>query len=777
MSRNEPRRLRTAAVRTFGRGSARQINRLSGPGLWRSLPVNEFGRSGAKLGALPAALLLLLGFFLCSVDLLRALDPHRQIDQYGHDSWTSQRGLPGEAVYQILQSGDGYLWMRTSAGLVRFDGARFVLMDAVIGNEPVNAICLNAEGDLLVRTTARTILYKDGTFRDYLPPMPLPDGGIRVLFESRRKQIFVGADDFIYLTGSHEIRLLQSHTGWIHSILEDGGGSVWIAGSNGVYRYKDGQLSTMSESGEYRSANAFSEDRQRNFWLGTNKGLYRMKVDGDSLELLPSKAISGQVNAILEDRQGNLWIGMNSGGVQRLDRGRVVSFNAIDGLTDNRVLALYEDREGSMWVGTSSGVDRFRDTKITPFTSKDGLRSDNTRSIIQTRDGGIYVFCDTGGLSRVDNGAIVDITRNAKDPTGGDAMFEAGDGALWIGADGLGLTRYKNQKFTIFPGGGHLAKTFISAIAEDNESLILTDSDSETLRFKDGKTYPFTIRGQNTPLTSPGNYTFTIYRDPSGTLWFGTVQGLFKFSANGSPRNARQKGIDFPVTSISDDHRGSLWLGGRVPGLTQFRIQDGRVTRYLKKDGLFDDYPSRALSDSEGNLWISTSNGIYMAVGKDLDDFAEGRISTVRTTVYGTADGMKTSEASAPNSQPGGWRTSDGRLWFTTVKGLAVIDPAHMLHNPLPPPVRIEQVVTDGVAHPGQQDLQIRPGMKSIEFRYTGLSFLVPDRVRFRYRLEGYDREWVDAGPRRVAYYTNLSPGQYRFRVIAANDDGVWNGR
>ena len=295
------------------------------------------------------------------------------------------------------------------------------------------------------------------------------------------------------------------------------------------------------------------------------------------------------------------------------------------------------------------------------------------------------------------------------------------------------------------------------------------------LRFKDGQVQPFTVRGQTTPLSTPGNFTFSIYRDHAGVLWFGTVKGLFRFAPGEDPMKSRQPGIDFPVTSISDDHRGSLWLGGRTPGLTRFRLTDGRVTHYRKKDGLFDDLLTRVLNDDQGNLWISTSSGIYMANRTDLDNFADGKVSTVRSVQYGTSDGMKSSEASLQTDQPAGWRASDGKLWFTTTKGLVVVDPNHIPQNEMIPPVVIESILVDDHLKPAGTDLQIAPGAGKIEFHYTALSLSIPERVRFKYQLQGYDRDWVDAGPRRVAYYTNLPPGKYSFRVIAANDDGVWN--
>ena len=723
---------------------------------------------------LRSAMLLFL-LVVTSTVALRALDPGRHIDQYGHDVWTSQHGLPGQAVYQILQSPDGYLWLRTSAGLVRFDGVRFVLMDEAVGSEPVKAIARSADGDLLLRTTSRTVLYKGGIFSDYRPPAPLPDGGIRAIFESRGHQVFVGADDFLYASSQDGIHLIQRGTAWVSSFLEKQDGTLWVGASNNLYSYRNGNLAIALRLGKDSGIAALIEDHQHTFWMGTSSGLYRLSAEGVLLGQVAAQATSGGVNQILQDRRDNLWIGTNASGLVRITGDQVSTFSFTEGLTDNRILALFEDREGSLWVGTASGLDRFRNTKITTYTAKEGLPSSDTKSVIQGTDRSMYVFCDGGGLAQIRDHQVTAITKfPGLGVVHGAALFESRDGSVWLGTFG-GLSRYKDGHVTVYKSDPRISKRYISAISEDEEGLIVTTAETLALRFQDGRTRPFTIRGRVTPLTSPGNYTFTIYREPSGTLWFGTVKGLFKFAPGAPPEKARQEGINFPVTSISDDGRGSLWLGGRTPGLTRFRMHDGQVTHYSKRDGLFDDYPSRALPDGEGNLWISTSNGIYRAGQKDLDDFAEGHISWVPTTVFGIADGMKTGEASMPTSQPGGATAADGKLWFTTVKGIVSIDPLHISSNPLSPPVVIESVLVDNRPLPLGEDLQVAPGYDKIEFHYTALSFLIPERVRFKYQLEGYDRDWVDAGSRRVAYYNNLPPGDYRFRITAANDDGVWN--
>jgi signal transduction histidine kinase/CheY-like chemotaxis protein/ligand-binding sensor domain-containing protein len=717
----------------------------------------------------------LLPLLLGSATTLLALDPSRHINQYGHDQWTSQHGLPGEAVYQILQSPDGYLWLRTSAGLVRFDGVRFVSMDEAVGTEPVRVIAKSADGDLLFRTDSRTLAYRSGAFAEYRPPGRLPEGGIRALFESREHRVFLGAEDFLYTVQQDGTHVLRNKTGWISAFLQDDKGTVWAGGEKDLYVYRDGKVTTAMTLGNARDVAALTQDSEHTIWVGSPSGLFRITNDKSALQSVASHETRGGVNQILDDQQGNLWVGTESAGLMRIRAGQISSFKFAQGLTDNKILSLFEDREGSIWVGTASGLDRFRDSKIKSFTVADGLPSDDVKSAIVAQDGSTYVFCDGGGLARIRDNQVTTVTQLAGLKSfHGSALFESRDGSIWLGTVG-GLTQIKSGKITNYKSDPHLSKAYISAISEDDEGLIVTTDDSLTLRVKDGITRPFTIRGKITPLSSTGVYTFTIYREPSGTLWFGTVNGLYKFVPGVSPEAARQPQITFAVYTISDDGQGNLWLGGRIPGLIRFRIRDGKVTHYQKRDGLFDEYPSRALPDENGFLWISTSKGIYMANQKDLDDFADGKITQVRSNLYGLADGMKTSEASTPGSQPAGWKGADGELWFTTARGIVAIDSKHLAYNHRIPPVVVEDVIVGNQLMPKGYNPGIEPGKDDVEIHYTALSLLIPDRVHFKYRLEGHDHGWLDAGSRRAAYYTNLAPGQYRFQVIASNDDGVWN--
>jgi diguanylate cyclase (GGDEF)-like protein len=745
--------------RDCARGAAVRLIRVTLPG----------SRSWA--GGIVLALVILFS----STIALRALDPRKQIGQYGHDTWTPERGLLGEAVYQILQSKDGYLWIRTGSGLSRFDGVRFTSVDAEIGGSPAKAICMNADGDLLVQTMMRTVVYKNGRFTDYLPAGSVPGIEIRALFESREHVLFVGENDFLYkMDMKGEATMLRGRSSLINSFLQDHTGKIWISANAAIFTYSaDGIAESLILKAFGGKISSLMEDRRHRLWAATAKGLFRLDEKGANLNTVHQQGIPDLVTAALEDSQGNMWVGTETKGLFLLRSGKVSSMTYGTGLTDETVLSLFEDREGSIWIGTANGLDRLRDTDLTTFTTREGLPSNLVNSVIATRDGAVDLFTDNGGLASIKNDVVATYPDNAKLASlGGNALFESRDGSIWIGTL-RGLSRIKDGKVTVYNSDYNLLHLFTSVIIEDNEGLIVYNSG--LWRFKDGKLTAFTIHGKKTAISNNQSFVATICRDSEGTLWFGTPIGLFRQPPDEPSGGGWQAKVNFAITSIFDDHRGNLWLGGITPGLVQFRIRDGRVTHFTARDGLFDNFLTSVLEDDERNLWISTEHGIYSVSTKTLDDFADGKISWIPSRRYGLEDGMKTTAASSQGSQPAGARTPDGKLWFATVKGIVTVDPQHLMHNSLIPPVSIESVVADGAEQSLGDSLEIKPGVKAIEIHYTALSLRIAERVRFKYQLEGYDHEWVDPGTRRVAYYMNVPPGKYRFHVIACNDDGLWN--
>jgi PAS domain S-box-containing protein len=744
--------------------------------VWAVLSVRAWSESGLQNICILASTFLFI--FPCAVLASEGLDPRRDIDQYGHRVWTSQNGVPGEAVYQILQTSDGYLWLRTSAGLVRFDGVEFARIDPVVDGVPfretVRTISKTADDFLLVRGASQTVVYKSGRFENLLPSAPLPDGTVRVAAQAPNGNLWIGADDFIFLAQGDHLRMLQQGTSWINAIVADPN-VVWIGGMRGLYEYTEGKLTFALPT--RTGVTALFRDRESNLWVGTQKGLYRLVQKRVEPHPLGQILSNSQITAIAEDSAGSLWVGTNGSGLFRYTDHHWTSFTSHDGLSDDNINSIVEDREGNLWIGTASGLDRFQNTAITTLTTKQGLLSNDVTTVVEGPNGEISVFSDGAGLTQLRDRTVRSYSlREGLSTQFGASLYSSRDGSLWIAAD-KGLTRLESGRLRTFTAGGELVGQYVSAINEDEQGLILATSRTQLFRFREDRLESFTFDGKTTPLSKPGIYTFVIYRAPDTTLWFGTTKGLFRF-VHGKPTElSLEPEITFPVTEIFDDGLGSLWLGGRVSGITRFRIADGAVTRYTSEQGLFDEIPTRILADGANNLWISTSRGIFRALRGELDAISEGRAKIIHPVLFDVADGMKTSEASIPERQPAGQQLRDGTLLFTTRKGLVRIDPNALHRNESVPPVFVDQLAVDGQVARIHEPVKLAAGSSRLEFRYTSLSYTTPERVRFKYILEGYEEKWVDAGPRRFASYTNLRPGRYTFRVIGSNNDGVWNER
>jgi len=721
-------------------------------------------------------------FLLLASVAARALDPGKNITQYGHDIWTQQNGLPGRTVYQALQGGDGYLWLRTSVGLVRFDGVRFQLMEPVLNgvrlHEPVTAICIGADGSLLLRSQTHTMRYSGGQFHDILAPAMLYRGNPKLMMESRRGDLIIGTDGGVSILRGSEDRAELSYTGWIQGATEDARGVSWVAGSRGIYRFENGAFNKFALWDEhYPTPLSVLEDKDHSLLIGTMRGLYRLDAARKKIQHVDLHIETLIIQALMVDHNGNLWLGTRSHGLLRVRNGQVKQMRIIDGLTDDDIKVITEDREGGLWVGTAAGLDHFRDSPLTTYTIKDGMSSNEPDQVIEARDGGIWLFCQGGGLTQIKNGKLKNYTQ--KDGLAnlyGNGLFESRDGSIWAGTTGA-ISRLKNGRARTYKGQGHFGKPDLSAISEDEEGVIFANNESTAFRLhEDGSVAPYTIHGQKTPVTDAGVYTYTIHKDADGSLWFGATNGLYHFGKNVDLAHSRYEQVTQPVVSIADDGRGNLWVGGYFAGVTRVRKSDGRAFNYALEQGMFDSFSATVLVDQQGGVWASTADGIYHAQRAELDEVAAGRMRAVNAQHFGIEDGMKSGEAANMGHQPSGVLARDGRMWFATRMGVVVVDPARLyVRHSAPAPVVIEELEVDGKPQPVVEGLELPPGAEALEFHYTSLSLSMPQRTRFRYMLEGYDHEWVEAGGRRVAYYTNLPPGHYRFRVIACNEFGEWS--
>ena len=723
-----------------------------------------------------------VGLALCGAAPLFALDPVRAPSRYGHDVWLTRDGLPQEFVQAITQTRDGYLWIGSLGGLVRFDGVRFTVFDP--GNTPglrdarILALCPARDGTLWIGTAAGGVARMEhGVIRPFEPPSESGDRSlkyVRSLHESADGSLWVGTSGGglrRFRQGrrvENEEPVSPGHT--VTAVHEDRWGNLWFGTTEGLAVLKAGRLVRYGagEALPHGFVYFIFEDRAGSIWVGTRGGLTQIENGAVTVFTRRNGFPADAARTIWEDRDGNLWVGTLGQGLLRKSGDRFLSFTSRDGLSNDHVTCLHEDHEGSLWVGTQRGLNRIKDVPFTSYTTRDGLSHDAVNSILRTRDDGIWVGTDGGGLDRIKDGQVRVFT--ARDGLGSNyigPLFEARDGSLWAGGDGY-VSRIAAGHVTTYRTDASGERRFVSLLGEDEQGRLLVGAgDRPLLRFDSGRLVPYDA------ATDRGQYRFSVMRDRKGALWFGTVEGLGRFQDGRYTLYTEKDGLpDDTVHSVYEDSAGTLWIA-TTAGLCRFK--DGRFVSFAGQGGLGAGVVSQVLEDDGGSLWMNGRRGIVRVRKQDLDAYAEGALPAVSFTVYGVEDGMESADYNPSYIQPAAGKTADGRLWFATTKGVAVIDPRRLQSNRLPPPVVIERVLSDDDPVPLEPGARVGPGRKKFEFHYTALSFVSPEKVRFRYILEGLDPAWTAAHDRRTAYYTNLPPGRYRFRVAAANNDGVWN--
>jgi ligand-binding sensor domain-containing protein/signal transduction histidine kinase len=706
----------------------------------------------------------------------KALDPKKPIPHYNHEVWQAKDELPHQTIQAILQTQDGYLWLGTHGGLVRFDGSRFVTFDShntgAVKDNRISCLIESRDGVLWIGTDGGGLIrLKNGEWSSYTVREGLAHDRVKSLLEGRDGSLWVGT----YGGGLSQFKggafsnftvkdgLADRH---VLSLCEDRQGILWIGTRTGLSQMVSGKIKKYAANSALLQTGISSlyEDRDGHLWIGTSgAGLFRW-VDGQFLHISGKDALPAQnVQSIYQDHEGTLWIGTLGSGVARLTNARFSGFSARDGLSDQNVLSITGDREGNLWIGTEDGLNKLSDSAFITYTSQEGLAQDHASTICEASNGDIWVGSKTGRLNRWHNEEWVSYsTRDGLLGTEIGPLFPGQDGSLWIGSYS-GLVQFKDGKF--INRTSLLTYPHVSAIGASSAGMIVATG-MRLNRIKDA----VIVDRIEIPLNL--KYIFGVHEDWNGSLWLATSAGLARWKDGKYKVYTVADGLAGDVVhSIYEDRTGTLWLA-TSGGLS--RLREGRFSFFTTRDGLFDNVILQVLEDQENRLWLSCSRGIFR-VGKDeLDARATGKLAAVHVVSYNTSDGLKSVECAGP-TQPAGWRSMDGRLWFPTTKGAAVIDPRNTAGNKMAPPVVIESAMVDGNPTPITDGVRLPPGKGNLEFQYTALSFAAPKKVHFKRMLQGYDKDWVDAGPRRTADYTNIPPGEYVFRVIAANNDGVWN--
>ncbi len=696
--------------------------------------------------------------------------------QYRFDSWTTSDGLPQSSVIAIAQTRDGYLWLTTFNGLARFDGVRITVFDK--NNSPgmsandCTVLHEDAAGALWIGTGENGVMrFQNGVFISFTTAQGLPRGSVRRIQSGP-------AGELLVLTGWGAAWLrngrFEAEPGSEFVIHPGRSGTRWSLDKDGLHARKGDQVTHyhLPRVPDRAGNNLIYEDRRGNVWLSLHGYGVLKARNGAIVDYTARLRLSAdqRVMAILEDREGVFWFGTDNAGLIRFrdepgaDPAR---YTTADGLSDNTIYDLFQDREGTLWIGTGAGgLNRLSPQFISGYSTTQGLGGNITHTVLEDRTGNVWVATNVG-LSKIARGMITNYTAaNGMPVAGPKALYEDRAGRLWIGGYN-GLSYFRDGVFSpVIPDLN------VWSILEDSRGRLWVGTHFGLFKFPNGA-----MSGGRTGYTTknglPHDTVRAIHEDRNGALWFGTEGGLVKSQNDRFTVFTTKDGLTSDhIWTIHEDATGTLWLGTLDGGLNRFR--DGRFTGYTTAQGFYDNSVFQILEDAGGNFWMSCFRGLYSISKQQLNDFADGKLGAVRCAAYGSADGMLNSNCNG-GRQPSGVKTADGKLWFTTLGGVAVVNPEAAPFNPLSPPVRIEEVKIDNAMTAFRDEIRLLPGQANLEIRYTGLSFVKPDQVQFRYQLVGQDEDWVEAGARRTANYSYLQPGAYNFRVLAANSDGVWN--
>ncbi len=704
--------------------------------------------------------------------------PQKYLSRFSIRTWSIAEGLPQGTVRSIIQTRDGFLWFGTEEGLVRFDGVQFTVFDTRntpgIPHNNITSLLELADGSLLVGTFGGLVQLKDGCCTSI--SQILSKTRIQSLFKDKNGVIWIGseADGMFSFVGGRTQQYTVNEglcSNSVTSIAEDLRGNLWIGTNAGLMRMRDHQLTSLkSEQGmPSEEITSLCASLDSSLWIGTSEGLVQLHDQQLRIYQKTNGLSDNSIQCILQDRIGDLWIGTELGGVNRMSLGNLSSLGVKDGLSSNYVYSLMEDREGNVWVGTASdGVNRLWEGNFAHVTVRNGFARDNPVALFETSDGAVWIGTVSGGATRISENSVTTFTVANGLPADMVRSFaEDTKGGVWLGTRS-GLVRFANGRLRTFTTKNGLSNENIRALVALPDGSVLIGSTMGTVdEYRDGRISQF--KG----LSLTNTVVRAMFRDRSGAVWIGHNGGMIRWSEKGiTTFNPDEGSPTEPVYTFHEDDEGTLWIGTYAGGL--YRYKNDKFSRITTKAGLFDDVVFQILEDDQHSFWMSCNKGIFRVDKKELNDFADGKISAVACMSYGISDGMITSECNG-NAQPAGCKTRDGRLLFPTTKGVVVINPRGFRTNPVPPPVVIEKAIIDKTPYVPTMQASAPAGKGELEFQYAGLSYTAPEKVRFKYKLVGYDDDWKECGTRRTALYTNIPPGTYTFRVAGCNNDDVWN--
>ena len=713
-----------------------------------------------------------LGILLACCACAFALDPSLDINQYAHTAWKVREGFVGSEINSIAQTPDGYIWLATQFGLFRFDGVRNVPwqppQDQHLPPGTIFSLFVDRGGTLWIGAKGLAS-FKDGKLTHY---PELAGHYIFKILEDHEGTIWAsGVTDPIGKLCAIRNGNIQCYGGdgtlglGALSLYEDSKGNLWAGVLNGLWRWKPGHPKFYPLPGQPDGIQALAEDTDGALLVGWSGRIYRF-VEGKT-QPYSLGGTQFRAHRMLRDRNGGLWIGTSGRGLMHVHRGRTDVFAQSDGLSGEDVHSLFEDRENNIWIATGNGLDRFRDMAVVTLTEKQGLSGDPVSVVLPDMDGTVW-FGSRGGLDQWNNG------QTKTYPVYPESLFQDDRGRIWVSTP-RELGYLENGRFTSVRGvpGGNI----LSITQDTAGNLWLINETAGLFRISphnDVRQIPWSGLGHK-------DHASVLAADRTqGGLWIGFFLGDIAYFSDGKVRATYTTTDGLGAGRVSDfqfDDDGMLWVSTEG-GLS--RLKNNRVATLTSKNGLPCDTVHWAIEDDDRSFWLYTACGLVRIGRSELDawstaaDKQEDASRRIQITVLDSSDGVR-GLASPGHYHPQVAKTPDGKLWFLPWDGVSVIDPRHLPFNRTPPPVHIEQVTADGKAYDLAQGLSLPAHVQHIDIDYTALSLVVPEKNRFRFKLEGYDRDWRDVGNRRQAFYTNLPPRKYRFRVMASNNSGVWN--
>ncbi len=706
---------------------------------------------------------------------LWALDPQRQLDQYTLHGWDQAHGLPQSSVNDIVQGDDGFIYIATFGGVVRFDGVsmRLVPEDGACGRR-FFALAVDIEGSIWAGAE-RTRLCRLENGRLTVPTVPGVESIVhsRALLATPDGAVWVGTLEGLARIDAERVDWFGANdglpAGHVMTLAEAGAGSLWVGTRSGLCRLSDDGCSTPEWAAPLQGEqiNVIHAGLDGTLWIGTEFEVY--SFDGQVLESIGLEPGGGQVRAILDDGDGNVWVGLSISGLLRIRPNLELPADGSP-LRSSGVLSMMRDRERNLWVGYSAdGLRKLSDGRAYGVRVPDIDTAQPFLPVTLDRHGQVWAGLACQGLVRFGAGQprLYDRQHGFVNSCVW-SLWPDRDGNIWVGTYGGGLYYLDSSGETVQRIEGlETPENIVRSILGDDQGRLWVGTDQGVWEHQVGSQQFTLLEG------TEGEDISFLARSDAGSLWVGTLSGAIELGDGGIRRIDHRNGLPSGhVRAILPEPDGVVWIGTYGGGLS--RIENESAVTFGLHNGLPDDIVSTIFEDAEGRFWMSGNRGVMRVPRQQLDAYAQGRRDRIDAQLFDRADGMPSSETNG-GGQPAGAMLPDGRLWLPTVDGIAVFDTAGDRSNPLPPPVSVEKVLVDGQLVDHRAELVLPAGARNLEIHYTALSFRAPERVRFRYRLAGFDDRWIDAGTRREAYFPAIPPGRLRFDVIAANDDGVWN--